>query len=444
MKEKIPIKSLFAPAVFFLMILTVSYAQEYQAAFQEKVLLPFAEIRSSQNFENYNFGAAIFTCGRLKHFPCSFKSGNLISADGLSKMNNPLLSSSISAFSTAQTEATILTAKLPAIASWTKPLSSFLELGYENKKKFLSQARFSCFYNTEEKMPVFSAKEEITPWKKISFSTALTVSSFSYEENTFSSWFTTSDFYYHQGNHLCALPQIAFSSPYFSSIFSMPCYESPFGKICRLWKSENKITAGHFCINLSALYNDNSFVLTSNENIIRDIFQARFGIISNFSVGKDSPLFLKSGFNSFCQINLSDTSHKVKLAAGSRLTGQKFSLSLLSNAALTCSSGESSSDLSCNLDSLSLLFYTGLSFQKISPSFTYALTFYPEDENLKISQKIGCRLFLFKRPSIIFTANYTFTRRDNELLSQSFTSSLNARWRMKYLSLTGKIGIQLE
>ena len=446
MKEKYPLKSAFALALFFVMILFSSEAEEYSAVIQEKILLPFAEIRSTQTQENYNFGAALFTCGRLKKFPCSLKWGNLSGGGGLSKLNNPALSSSISAFSTAQTDVSPLSAKLPAINTWTKPLSCFLEAGYHDKKRFFSRSQISSFYNGQEDFPVFSVTEEIRAAKKVFLAASMTASSFSYEENTFSSWFTTSDFYYHQGKHLCALPQVSFSSPHFSTLFSLPCYENPFGKINCIWKSESKITAGHFCINISALYNENSPVLTSNENLIKDILQTKAGIISNFSIGRKRPLFLKSGFNSFCQINLSDTSHKVKLAAGSRLTAQKFSISLLSNAAFTCSGNENGSDFSTDLDSLSFQFFTGLHFSKISPSFAYSLSFYPKNdyESLKTSQKIACKLAFFRNPKINLAASYTFTRQDDELLSRTFTASMNVLWKMKYLSLTGKIGIQLE
>lgn len=423
-------------------------AQEFSAAVQEKLLLPFAEVRSSQDFEKkeINWGAALFTPKKWKRFPCHFKAGKLTPGGGLSKLNNPTLSSALSPFSLARTEVSTITAGLPGISSYNKTESFFAELGYINRKKVFSQSKVNCFFCPEKEFPVFSAMQSVRLWKNLVISASATAGYFSYEENTFNSWFTTSGFYYHQGNHFCLLPQLSLSLPHFESLFSAATYESPFGKVFSTYKSENKITAGRYTLNLSFFYNENQGLITANETSLKPQLQTKLGIQTKYAVGKKRPVFLKTGLSTYTAANLlqSDNEHKFKAAAGAKLQSPlySFGLSALANFTIDTQQRQPKTDF----DSASFLFSNIWYFKKISPGISASLTLSPENhyQNLTSSEKLGLSAAFCKNPKISVNTSFTFTQKDGVSTKQTNTSSLTATWRLKWLSFTGKVSLKFS
>lgn len=421
-------------------------ADELSGALQEKILLPFAELRSSQNFEKANWGAAIFTPQKFRNFPFQFKAGNLTPGGGFSKLNNPLLSSTLSPFSIAKTDVSTITAGLPGISSYTKPISYFAELGYINRKKVFSQTKANCFFNPEDKFPAFSAMQSVKLWKNVIITAAGSAGYFTYEENTFNSWFTTSDFYYHEGKHFCMMPQLSLSVPHFNTLFSCATYESPFGKLHSTYKTENKITAGRYSLNISLFYNENKGIITANETRLKPQVQTKLGLQAKYAVGKKRPVFLKVGLSGYTATNLlqSEKEDKFKLAAGTKVQSPLYCFAFSTLANFTISMAENQPQT--NFDSTSFLFSNSWYFKKITPGMTAGVTFSPDNKkhSLTTSEKFGLSAAFFKNPKITAATNFTFTQKDGRSTKQSNTTSVSASWRVKCLSFMGKISLKIE
>ncbi len=423
-------------------------AEAFSASLQEKLLLPFAEFRSSQNFEKKaaNWGAALFTPKKWKNFPCFFKAGNLTPGGGLSKLNTPLLTSNLSPFSLARTEVSTITAALPGLSNYNKTQSFFAELGYYNRKKIFSQSKLNCFFCPEDNFPAFSAMQTVTLWKNISITAAGTAGFFSYDEKAFSSWFTISDFYYHEGKHFCLLPQLSLSLPHFNTLFSLATYESPFGKVFSTYKSENIITAGRYTINLSFFYNEHEGLISANETKLKPQLQTRLGIQTKYAVGKRRPVFLKTGLSTYTQANLlqSEKEHKFKTALGAKLQSPLYSFSLSTLANFTVNTAER--QIKTDFDSVSFLFSNSWYFKKITPGISTGLTLSPEKyyQSLTTSEKIELSAAFCKNPKISVNTSFTFTQKDGVSTKQTNTSSISASWRLKCICLMGKISLKFE
>ena len=426
------------------------FAEDFSAAIQEKLLLPFLEVRSSQNLmesEKWNWGTVLYTSRFWKHFPCQIKVGNLTGTGGLSKLKEPSLSTSITPFSKARTDVSEITAALPGLSSSKKDVSIFGEFCYANKKKIFSSSKLNFFYNNEDIFPVFSGSQTITLFKKINFAFAATGGYFTYPENTFNSWFTTSDFYYHQGKHFCFNPQLSVKLPHFESLFSAPTYQTPFGKLQSAYKTENKISFGHSMINLSLFYNEHKNLLTTRENTLKDMIQTKIGFQTTLPAGRRRPVFLRSGFTAMNTFYLSEEnfdSHKMKVSLGSRLFSMLYSFSFIINSNFTIDT--SSKKASSDFESASLQLANSWYFRKITPEFTMNFSVKPDKDysGCTTSEKIGINLAFMKNPKITASSALNFTQKDGTSTKQDFTCSVCAHWKTKFLALTGKIGFKTE
>lgn len=420
-------------------------AQDVSGAVQEKLQLPFLELTSAQNFEDWNFGVCLFSGSYLKHFPCQFKAGNLSAGGSISKLNNPLLSSTVSPFSTAGTSVSTITASLPGISTYSKPESCFTEFAYLNKKSVFSEFRMNCFYNSETERPVLSVKTSVTPWKKVFFSASATGGYFSYEENSPSTWFSVSNPYYHKGNHVCLNYQFSVKVPHFSSLFSTSTYETPSGKIKSLYKTENKINAGHFTFSLSALYNPEEKLLTSSETSLPACLQTKASIQSTFPVGKHFPLFLKSGIGTFYSFRLSeDSDSPLKFAAGSQLFSSAFSTALTSTGSFTVSDSPQKKQFQFNSAAIQLK--TSIYLKRITPSLLLSFSFDPTPDysSNTTTEKIGFNFAALRNPKLSGTNTFSVSHKDGQLKKQSFSSSFTAGWKIKAITVSGKLSLKFE
>lgn len=439
------IKSFFVIMIFSLKL----WAEDFSGAVQEKLLLPFAEIRTSQDFElegmNYNWGTVIFTPKNFKNFPCQFKAGNLTPGGGISKLNNPALSSTITPFSTAKTDVSIITAGLPGISNYSKPVSYFAEIGYINRKKVFSESKINCFYNPQTDFPVFSGSQTFSIYKNCSVTTALTAGCFTYKENTFNSWFTTTDYYFHKGKHFCMNPQILLEVPHFKTLFSAATYEDPYGEVFATYKTENKLSLGRYTLNLSLFLNEEENLLSANESLIKDTFQTKIGVQANYPVGKKRPVFLKTGFNAYSDVRLNQNNfkeHKFKLAAGAKISSLLYNFAFTGLANFTCDSSQRT--FQTDFDSASFLFSNNWHFTKIVPGITAGISFIPENhyQSLTTTEKIGLSAVFCKNPKVTASSSFSFTQKDGVSTKQTANTSLTSTWKLKHLSLTGRINLR--
>lgn len=419
-------------------------AQDVSGAVQEKLQLPFLELTSAQNFESWNFGACLFSGTYLKHFPCQLKAGNLTAGGSMSKLNNPLLSSTVSPFSTAGTSVSAITASLPGISTYSKPESLFAEAAYLNKKSVFSEFRMNCFFNSKTERPVFSVKSSVSPWKKVTFSASVTGGYFSYEENSPSTWFAASNPYYHKGNHICLNYQYSVKVPHFVSMFSTSAYEMPSGKLKNVYRTENKISTGHFTFSFSALYNPEEKLLTSNEISLPACFQTKASIQSTFPAGKHFPLFLKTGIGTFYSFRLSDSDSPLKFTAGSQLFSSIFSTALTTTGSFTVS--DSPQKKSFQFNSAAVQLKTSLYLKKITPSLLLGFSFDPTSDysSNTTTEKIGLDFAALRNPKLTGTNTFSISHKDGQLKKQSFSSSFTAGWKIKAITVNGKLSLKFE
>ena len=421
------------------------FTQEFSAGFQEKLLLPFLEVRSNQSFSensSWNWGSVLYTSRLWKKFPCQIKTGNLTGGGGISKLKDPTLSQSITPFSKARTEVSEISASLPGLNTGKKPVSLFGEFCYSDKKKVFSSSKLNFFYNNEDIFPVFSGSQTVCLFKKLQLSFAATAGIFTYPENTFNSWFTTSDFFYHQGSHFCINPQVSLKVPHFETLFSAPTYQTPFGKTLSVYKTENKVSFGHSVFSFSLFYNEHQNLLTTRENVLKEMIQTKIGFQTTLPVGRRQPVFLRTGFAGCTSFMLSEKnfdSHKVKVSAGGRLYSMLYSFSLSSNAGFTIDT--TGKRISTDFDSISFQFSNAWYFKKITPELKLGTTLTPSKnyESLTSSEKIGITAAFFKNPKITAGSSFSFTQKDGISTKQENTTSITASWRLKALSLTGKL-----
>lgn len=300
-------------------------------SFSTSVFIPTTQFKISQNEEKINFGLSLTTRKFAKMFPVTIKTGNLSAGGILSNMNNPLLTSSVSPFSDGISTVNGITSSLPSENNFTKPHSSFFEFEYLNKKTNLTNSKITLFFSPDEESLVFSNFNELKLFNNtLQIKNSNCAGFFHYDENSSTSWFPD-NLYYHQGNHFCSFYQLSVSLFKFNSTFSLGIYETPFGKLSALYKSENKLNIQNCTLNLSALYNPNTKenkIITSSDKAMKDCLQIRTGIQQKYKTGKAAPIFIKTGFQSFFDLRTSELEYPFKLGVGIQISTSLFSLSL--------------------------------------------------------------------------------------------------------------------
>ena len=124
------------------------YADE-KLTFATDLNFPFVQFKGAYrpNQNVYNFGASGFTEKFLPMFPCSVQVGNLSESGSLSKLKSPLLSGGNSPFSVDFASASSIYSSLPSSSSFSNPLSTFIQAGYQSKaskrKLLLKDALFA-------------------------------------------------------------------------------------------------------------------------------------------------------------------------------------------------------------------------------------------------------------------------------------------------------------
>ena len=147
---------LFSADGFFSKNTSLSFYTNNAKTFATDLRLPLGQVKFSLTPENYNLGISAFSDKIAKSYPFCFKFGNLSAGGSLSKMNNPLLSTSTSPFSSGISSVNCITSSLPGYSSFSNPVSFFCQFSNSNKKSPLFQWKTNCFYSPEEENLAFS------------------------------------------------------------------------------------------------------------------------------------------------------------------------------------------------------------------------------------------------------------------------------------------------
>lgn len=423
------------------------YADNNQT-FAVNALIPFGEFRFSLQDENQNFGITATSSKITKSIPFSIKAGNLSPGGILSKMNNPMISASASPFSSGISDINPITAALPGTTSFSKPVSTFCEISFLQKNSIFQSIKINGLYIPESQISVFSLYNKFSLFRnklKLEFSGCTGI--FPYDENNISSWFTK-DLYYHQGNHFCSFFQISASCQNLSTIFSTGLYESPFGILSPLYRLDNKITTKRFIFNISALYNPNireEKIITSSDKTLNDCFQFRIGVQYKFVTGINNPLFIKTGFQTYSDLRLSQTEYPLKIAAGLQISSTLFSLSLTSNLNTKINS-ESKNYQTISFESVNFQLKNSWYIRSIIPSITLTAGINPNNDFSVITRnyKIGTSFSHTKLPKITSSGSFSLTQKNEDFTSKKISGTISTKFNWKKLYVIIKISGDLE
>ncbi|MCR4743243.1 MAG: hypothetical protein K5866_10300 [Treponema sp.] len=387
--EKVSYDSIYAGGKFTLPFLDLRLFGKSQESLDFE-----SSLEKWKEFENLNVGIALFTEKLLKDFSTTVKYGNLKASAIVSKLNNPLLSSSISPFASNSCHVSNISASLPTYSSFSNPLSFMLESGFKNRNKIFDACLFNAWMSQEKSLGSVSIK--IVPSKKINLEFAGIWGLLPYEEFTGTSWWSEDKIYYHKGNHFCSLMQTSLGFPHFNTLFSFYIYESPFGTYDLIYKSENSIKAKLFTFNFSALLNQNKFILTSSQNKYPALFQLKSGIQNNYKTNTKIPLFIKTGVNSYFKqyLNNCEKENEVKNSAGLQLSSLFTGLTFLLQISGIYTKEDN--NLNLNIKNYSLQLKNNWNLPILSPTFSAKLTFdckdKEENKTFDLTQKYSLNL----------------------------------------------------
>lgn len=403
-----------------------------------KLSLPFCQAKMAFTEEKYNFGFAGFSDNICKVFPFTIMCGNLSAGGALSKMNSPLLSFGTSAFSTGISDANCVTASLPGTSSFSKPVSTFFQVGYKNKKSPFN-CKVSLFYSPEENISVFSEYSNCSFFgKKLVLSNSITAGIFPYEEFSSSSWILDSQ-YYSEGNHFCSFFQFSVKFLNCISVFSTGLYESPFGDFNKIFRLDFKLPVNHFVFFCSGVYNPDFLIITSSDKKIDDCFQIKTGLQYKSIIPAKKQLFMKTAFNLSLDADTSGTEHPFRINSGIQILSSLTSVSLSNSTKINMNTANQNAP-AFNVESLSFQLKNNWYFKKLSAGLTATVGITPAEDFFSSTKKFSSRLNLnfSGNPKIIGYAGYSFTDRESVISSKKITTGITANAILKSFTCTLK------
>lgn len=388
-------------------------------------------------------GLSAFSTPIAKNISFTMQYGNLSSGGALSKLNNPLLSTSTSAFSSGYSKPAAITSYLPGNTSFSNPFRFFLQFGNTFNKKAWIKWTSNYLYCPEEDKNAFSLYLNKNLFQnKIKLSGQYTFGFFPYAENKISSWFTD-ELYYHDGTHFSSMYQISLDSKNFYTSFLQGIYETPFGIFSHIFRTDNKINTKNFTFIFSALYNPNfkeNTIITSSDKTLANCFQSRFSLNYKYRTGNKRPVFVKNGLAAYLNLNLQDTEHNFKLCFGSQITNSLTSITFQSymNGKIESSNPYSPEVL---FESANLKVQNNWYFSDFTPGLSASVSFNPSSayDSLTITSRYSVSLMYIKQAKIKGSASLSLTNKDGIYTSRKLTCSINSTFNIKKITVILKL-----
>lgn len=416
-----------------------------QKAYGGKIIFSGAEFRLYESTESdaFNYGFCWHTEKIMKSLPWVIKAGNLTPGGLYSKMKNPLLSSSLSPFSSVPSEATWLTATLPSYSSFSSSSSYYLQCGYSNAKAVLQELLISYWSSQAEDIQALSAKIKFCPVKKLNVALSGCSGYFDFETDYNNSWFSD-DLFYHNGTHFCGITQLSVSLPAFSSLFTLGLFESPFGSFKNLYKLESKYKSSHFIFSFAGLYIPQQLI-TSSDITEKEMLQLKTGLQYKFITGTRQPVCVKTGIATVCKINLSEEEHNLKAATGIQISAPVTSLAataLVNTNVTVPQAGTSQLHFkSCELK-LSNTWY----FQSFCPTIACSQSFTPATDfsTLTTVSSYEFNYNFTGNPKVSDKYKFSVTKKNNVITKKSFSNTISLKTKIKRVSVTGAFSMSME
>lgn len=370
-----------------------------------KLSLPFLEAAANlktDSFTNipeqYNYGVSLFSDKFLKNYPCSIKYGKLSVSGSYSRINSPLLSSSLNPYMNESASVTGINASLPGSNSFSNENSLFIKLGYKNTKTLIQNGTICGIFIPSTQTFMISNYFCIAHNKNIKSLYSFSTGYFSYDENTFTSWFSNNPQYYHSGNHFCSNLQYAIHTPVIKSLFSVNLYESPYKNYNWVFENNNNLKIKNYNLSLGTVFNGNMNIVTCNQEVNNPCLQFKTGINKKYllTLKKQQHIFLKTGFAAYTKIDLADFQNTFKFCAGSTLSSPLTTIT----AAATISTNPliNNNSLSVQPSAYSIQLSNCWNLKVITPTLKTSFTFTPDTEH--INQKYSLNFSFIKNPKI--------------------------------------------
>ena len=444
-------------------------------------------------FTNYdwNFGLSITDGGFLKKVPFVIKIGYLGTGGAFTKLNNPLLTTSVTPFYASVGSATAISANLPSSSSFSNPVSFFVQGSFGGKKDYFRSgtvnvfARFPDFCEGENRgesgatsvgvdenglfwgsgtYAVSGLFKLVIPDVKKTKTSAL---NFGFVAGIFP--FFKDDFYsekswfnkirqFEDKSCFCGQLNALFSnSIYTGNVFlnvyqnpSMVCNESGwqiFGDIKNTRslfqfciKNENKFVLGNFTLGFSSFINPFEQILTPSGKILQRQLQTKLNLnystfIRSFGFLFPEPIIRIKYGASFYSCFLED-GFSCKAGLGIQLMDSLFLISFLGNIAFEEN----------RFDSATATLKMNPSFGKIKPIFTQNLSFSQSSTGLTTSQKSTVSFNLGNKKPFSANCNFsaTFTQKNGNYTKCSLDSWVGMNLVWKGVKCTGKVTVKVS
>ncbi len=424
-----------------------------QKTLGSKVLTPFTEFRFGLNEEDMNYGLSLNTKAFLPALPIIFKSGNLSGGGALSKLSNPALTNSSSAFSTGISAVNELTASLPSYTSFSKDQSCFVqaEVPLKFKKKFEIKNLLNIWLTPELPSPIYSAAiKALADEKRLSLNLSAITGSFYYDEAKASSWISDQA-YYKEGIHQCSLLQFSVSyknraASAISTTFAAGFYESPFGKLPLNLRADIDFKNREIELFTSAFYNPQEGLITSSDKYLSSMFQVKSGVINKkMLVPFGSPLFIKTAFNITGSFYFLASDQPFTANAGIQFSNSLAAFSLSASLKAKVPTARTSFLPSKpEFESLLLQAKTNWNLKFLSPSAAASLTLSEKDSETVQKYKFSLGLSHGKKYNAGGTLSYSFSASNKQISGKKLTAELTIKLTFPFLTILGKLSATLE
>ncbi len=444
-----------------------------------KIVSPLTEFRISRREDRQNFGFLFSGEKGLKRLPLEIKIGNLSCGGSLTRLNSPELSSGSSPFSSGLISTTALTASLPGYSSFSKEESAFCQLKFTNPAKKPFSLLLNVWVSPENPDPVFSSIISDRFFAdRLTLKASFTAGKFFYSDNFSSSWFLKEPAYT-EGSHFCSLAQLSAELKNQKNTvsaftgFTGAVYESPFGPLTAVYRTELKLSIKKTEFYAAAFLNAYEDVLTSSGKKLEPCAQFKGGFITKkpFLVKNTSLFFLKGGINAYTRINLTKNEHPLQVNTGLQLSSELTSLSFILSAntkMLTEASNqppEKIKDTRLGFQIKNSWYFnsltTGLSFsseKKLQEYDMYSTQAQASEEKAvqtssqtvvyrepePVKYKIQLSLSNNKKHKISGSLNYSFTTKGTTVTDSKISATVNCRLNFKNLTIIGKLSTTLE
>lgn len=380
------------------------------------------------------YGAS-FMPARFLHFPLVLQTGTLTPGGSWTRLSSPELSASVSPFTKSFSTKQGVSSSLPGASSGEKPPAGALSAGVPETCSLLKGSGFSCFYRKDGTYAA-SALFSFNFPRMIRTSLSFTGGRF-FLSNASSSWFSDTAFF-RAGWFSAFSGQALYSSPSFSSLFTVNAYEQPSAEIRYTFRSENKVTAGRFTLLFAGFAADGKDIRCTDNSLLTTLGQLR--VTPQYTWRFASPRLpsLTAGASCLVQHKYDRSTRSefndIKCTIGTKYADRQIAAGLTFSAAGFRFSGASSSEYGEPEYTVSARFSETKGYFRAAASTACTFSDSSAEESLKVT--LGTQN---KRVSISGTAAASCRQKNSEYEDGTASLAFTCSFLSKLLKYTARL-----